>query len=146
VLDLVVFIGEAPDQGVVGVVEPFDDLDELALDETHDAHGRSPLVCDCRGQSRLTREASCSMSPNSALLSPNASAISPTACRSASLNLPSALTMATATLTNTWRSHVVSSANAASVGEKLEFASSSNASGQPDSATNSRSSASSRGS
>ena len=46
VLDLVVLVREPPDQRVVGVVEPLDDVDQLALDETHDAHGVAVPVRD----------------------------------------------------------------------------------------------------
>ena len=46
VLDCLVFVGKAPGERVARVVGPFDDVEQLALDEVHDAH-RCHSLGDC---------------------------------------------------------------------------------------------------
>ena len=50
VLDRLVLVRKAPRQRVARVVGPLDDLEQLALDEVHQAHGVAPVNKTCRLQ------------------------------------------------------------------------------------------------
>ena len=57
VLDRLVVVGESEREGVARVIGPLDDVDQLALDEIHQAHAATPIVSSpwSRVRSRFAR-------------------------------------------------------------------------------------------